>query len=77
MLRSDYALAYIITVDLNYHNSIMLSVIDEMILTARPNKFMRKFRHYSEQMEKLRKSFEEVDYGDDEVEEEGYLADRR
>ena len=71
----DYAFAYIITVDLNYHNSIMLSVIDNDILTARPNKFMRKFQHYSEQMEVLGKSFEKVDYGDDEVEEEGYLSE--
>ena len=54
---------------------LMLTVIDEnilAILTARPKK---NIYYCYEQMEEMKRSFAEINYGDDEVEEEGYLAE--
>jgi hypothetical protein len=58
-------------------NSIMLTVIfDEgFILTARPEKFLGKYEYYKTQMEENKKSFAEIDYGDDEVLKEGYFSE--
>ncbi|RIA96650.1 hypothetical protein C1645_871897 [Glomus cerebriforme] len=75
---SDYTYAYLITVDSESlgNQSVMLSVyVDDFILTARPEKFLAKYKYYSEQMEKTKKSFAEINYGDDEVKKEGYFSE--
>jgi hypothetical protein len=68
IFQSDYEYAYIITVSCDSNlglndNSIMLSAYryEDHILTARPEKFL--------------KSFAENNYGDDEVEKNGYLLE--
>ncbi|RIA92188.1 hypothetical protein C1645_80625 [Glomus cerebriforme] len=76
---SVYEYVYFITVDSESSKSqynIMLSVCDgDFILTARPEKFLAKYKYYSTQMEEMKKSFAEINYGDDEVEKEGYLSE--
>ncbi|GBC07971.1 hypothetical protein RclHR1_07820006 [Rhizophagus clarus] len=70
---------YIITTTPNseFDNSIMLSMLSgkETILTARPEKFLGKYEYYCKQMKENKKSFAEVDYGDDEVVNEGYFLE--
>ena len=83
IFQSDYAYAYIITLDRSNdwtgicNDSVMLSVYEpsDYILTARPEKFLEKYRYYKSQMEEMRKPFAEIDYGDNEVEKEGYLSE--
>ncbi|RIA92877.1 hypothetical protein C1645_763800 [Glomus cerebriforme] len=82
LFQSNYEYAYIITVDVNYsgflvnNQSITLSVYDgDFILTARPEKFLAKYKYYKTQMEEMKNSFTEINYGDDEVEKEGYLSE--
>src|SRR6266496_5524543 len=84
-LLEDYEYAYIITINSEHQfndNSIMLSVIyNEFILTARPEKFLEKYEYYETKMEETDKSFEEInakiDYGDNEVDKEGYFSEEQ
>jgi hypothetical protein len=82
IFQSDYQYAYIITVSYSsYHGlndkSLMLSVCHykDFILTARPEKFLEKYKYYITQMEENKKSFAEISYDDEEVEKDGYLSE--
>ncbi|CAB4440789.1 unnamed protein product [Rhizophagus irregularis] len=82
MFHSDYDYVYIITVSCDSNlglndKSIMLSVCyyREFILTARPEKFLEKYKYYITQIKKNNKSFAEISYDDDEVEKNGYLSE--
>jgi hypothetical protein len=73
---------YIITISCDSNlglndKSIMLSVCyyREFILTARPEKFLEKYKYYTTQIEENKKSFAEISYDDDEVEKNGYLSE--
>src|SRR5207249_2892314 len=79
IFQSNYEYVYIITFNSDeiihgkiINKSVVLSVYEhkDYILTARPEKFLKKYQHYKTQMEEMRKSFAEIDYGDDEVEKE-------
>src|SRR5581483_9660069 len=84
IFKVDYEYVYIVTFEefgKFCDKSIMLSVYEHVvyqtgdyILTARPNKFLAKYKYYKTQMESG-KSFAEINYGDDEVEKEGYLLE--
>jgi hypothetical protein len=76
----DYHLAYIITTDSTRkyfdNKSIMLTAYQGgNIITTRPEKFMTKYLQYEIQMEGG--LVKVIDYGDDEIEKEGYLAEDR
>ncbi|RIA84190.1 hypothetical protein C1645_428732 [Glomus cerebriforme] len=79
MFRHDHQLAYIITVDSTRKffddKSIMLSMYSNCILTARPEKFMKKYKQCENQIEESEIQYEVIDYGDEEVEKEGYLSE--
>jgi hypothetical protein len=79
MFRYDHQKAYIITTDSTRkffdNKSIMLTSIGNCIITARPEKFMMKYLQCVERMEESRIPNEVIDYGDDEIEKEGYLAE--
>ncbi|CAG8700743.1 uncharacterized protein OCT59_020010 [Rhizophagus irregularis] len=82
MFHSDYDYVYIITVSCDSNlglndKSIMLSVCyyREFILTARPEKFLEKYKYYITQIKENNKSFAEISYDDDEVEKNGYLSE--
>ncbi|GBB99243.1 hypothetical protein RclHR1_03460012 [Rhizophagus clarus] len=74
---------YIITTTFNSEchsddNSIMLSMYTllsgkKSIITARSEKFLKKYDYYHEQLKN--KSLEEIDYGDDEVAKGGYFSE--
>ncbi|RIA97388.1 hypothetical protein C1645_854132 [Glomus cerebriforme] len=81
MFRCDHQYAYIITVDSTRKffddKSIMLSMYSNCILTARPEKFMEKYKQVKNQIEESEIEYEVIDYGDEEVEKEGYLSEDR
>ncbi|GBC07970.1 hypothetical protein RclHR1_07820005 [Rhizophagus clarus] len=73
----DFTYIIITTSQSEFDNSIMLSMLNfkEIILTARPEKFLGKYEYYCKQMKENKKSFVEIDYGDDEVINEGYFSE--
>lgn len=86
IFKHAYEYAYIITVSSDSDRtlyglddkSIMLSVYQykDFILTARPEKFLDKYKYYMTQMEENKKSFGEISYDDDdEVDNDGYLSE--
>src|SRR4051794_20095637 len=83
IFQDNYDYVYIITYDNDESvsnisdKSIMLGVYEhgDYILTARPGKFLEKYQYYKTQMEETRKSFVEIEYGDEEVKKEGYLSE--
>ncbi|EXX63901.1 uncharacterized protein OCT59_016094 [Rhizophagus irregularis] len=73
----DHTYIITTTLDSEFDNSIMLSALhgDEIILTARPENFLGKYEYYDTlQKDKDKKSFTEIDYGD-EVVNEGYFSE--
>ncbi|RIA97385.1 hypothetical protein C1645_814084 [Glomus cerebriforme] len=81
MFQYGHQVAYIITIDATRQffddKSFMLSVYENCILTARPENFMEKYKQCENQIKESEISCEVVDYGDDEVEKEGYLSEDR
>ena len=69
----DYACAYFVTVDESSHDTVcMLSVYehDDWILTARPEKFLKKYV-----MNEEGRKFTDINYDDDDEVEKGFIAE--
>lgn len=79
MYRYDHQMAYIITTDSTRkffdNKSIMLTSRGNCIITAWPEKFMTIYCQNANRIEKSIIPDEVIDYGDEELEKEGYLAE--
>ncbi|GBC09841.1 hypothetical protein RclHR1_09150012 [Rhizophagus clarus] len=81
MYRYDHQKAYIITTDSTRkffdNKSIMLTSRGSCIITARPEKFMTIYYQNAKRIEESTTYDEVIDYGDEELEKDGYLAEDR